>query len=521
MHYLASEEESLVLCPRGNLWIDVDAFEGAVETARRSRNPAAHRMALELYAGELLPDDRYEDWVENRRQKLRGTFLSVLIELAGLYEERGDYVRGVETLQRLLYIEPTNEEAHTRLMRLHARYGRRRAALSQYDQLSRALSRQLGAEPDVATRRLREEIAVGWFPPPVPSPTDFPLEGASDAGRHNLPEPRTSFVGREREIIEVKRALSTTRLMTLTGAGGSGKTRLALEVARDLAGSYPDGVWLVELAPLSDPELIPQAVAGVLGAQERPGRPLLDSLLDTLGDKEMLLILDNCEHLIDAAARLTTDILDSSPRTSVLATSRERLGVVGELTWPVPSLSVPGAEKAPTAEELEGYESTRLFADRASKRHPGFELTPENARAVAKVCTSLEGMPLAVELAAARIGILSAGQISERLDRSLDLLTGGGRTAGHRHRTLRATLDWSYGLLGEPEQTLFGTLSAFAGGFTLEAAEGVGARGNIDETEVLELLTILVEKSLVVAEESWERGARYRLLGKTSGERGW
>jgi predicted ATPase/DNA-binding CsgD family transcriptional regulator len=343
-------------------------------------------------------------------------------------------------------------------------------------------------------------------------PGDYQQEGASFLGRHNLPPPRTSFVGRVREMIEVKRSLSTTRLLTLTGAGGSGKTRLAIEVVRDLVGSYADGVWLIELAPLADPELVPQAVAGALGAQEQSGRPLLESLLDTLGDKEMLLLLDNCEHLIDAMARLTTDLLHCCPRTRVLATSRERLGVIGELTWPVPSLSVPGAEEAPTVEEIEGYESARLFVDRASMGHPGFELTPENALAVAQVCTRLEGMPLAIELAAARIGMLSVGQISERLDHSLNVLTRSGRTANHRHRTLRSTLDWSYGLLGEPEQALLGKLSAFAGGFTLEAAESVGARGGIEVAEVLELITILVEKSLVVAEESWERGARYRLL---------
>jgi predicted ATPase/DNA-binding SARP family transcriptional activator/DNA-binding CsgD family transcriptional regulator len=510
--YLASEEESLVLCPGGEVWVDVDAFEGAVATARRSREPAACRAALELYPGELLPDDRYEDWVEVRRQELRGAFLSVLIELAGLYEERGDYGRGVETLRSFLSVEPTGEEAHAHLMRLHAYSGRRQEALLQYEHLARVLSDRFGTEPGVTTRRLRDEIAAGGFPSSPPLPGDYQQEGASYLGRHNLPPPRTSFVGREREMIEVKRSLSTTRLLTLTGAGGSGKTRLAIEVVRDLVGSYADGVWLIELAPLADPELVPQAVAGALGAQEQSGRPLLESLLDTLGDKEMLLLLDNCEHLIDAMARLTTDLLHCCPRTRVLATSRERLGVIGELTWPVPSLSVPGAEEAPTVEEIEGYESARLFVDRASMGHPGFELTPENALAVAQVCARLEGMPLAIELAAARIGMLSVGQISERLDHSLNVLTRSGRTANHRHRTLRSTLDWSYGLLGEPEQALLGKLSAFAGGFTLEAAESVGARGGIEVAEVLELITILVEKSLVVAEESWERGARYRLL---------
>jgi predicted ATPase/DNA-binding SARP family transcriptional activator/DNA-binding CsgD family transcriptional regulator/Flp pilus assembly protein TadD len=512
LRYLASEGGSLVLCPWGELWVDVDAFEQAVATARRSRDPAAYRAALELYRGELLPDDRYEEWAENRRQELHGTFVSLLIELAGLYEERGDYGRGVETLQRSLSVEPTNEEAHAGLMRLHALSGRGHEAISQYEQLSRALFGLSGTEPDVTTRRLRDEIAAGRFPPLLPSLTDSQQDGSSNLSRHNLPEPGTSFVGREGEIIEVKRTLATTRLLTLTGAGGSGKTRLALEVARELAGSYADGVWLIELAPLSEPELVVQEVARTLEVQEQPGLLLLESLLEALGDKETLLLLDNCEHLIDAVARLTMVLLDSCPRVRVLATSRERLGVKGKLTWLVPSLSVPGAQETPTVEQLEGYESVRLFVDRASKRHPGFELTPENARAVAQVCVRLEGIPLAIELAAARIGLLSVEQISDRLGHSPKLLTGGERTADDRHRTLRAALDWSYELLGGHEQAVFWRLSVFAGGFSLEAAEKVGVGGSIGEEDVLELLSMLVDKSLVVAEESWESGARFRLL---------
>jgi predicted ATPase/DNA-binding SARP family transcriptional activator/DNA-binding CsgD family transcriptional regulator len=506
--YLAGEGKSLALCPEGDLWVDVDAFEAALATARRTREPAAYRAALGLYAGELLPDDRYEDWAEDSRWRLRRASLSAQIELSGLYEERGEYERAVEVLQGFLVEEPADEEAHARLMRLYAYSGRRQEALSRYEQFSRTLAEQLGTEPGAATRRLRDEIAAGGFPSRPPLLAGPPHEEVS--GGHNLPEPRTSLVGRGREILEIKRALSTTRLLTLTGTGGAGKTRLALEVARDLAGVYPDGVWLIELAPLSEPGLVVQEVARTLGSEEQPGRPLLESLLDALADKEMLVLLDNCEHLTGAVARLSMALLDSCPGTRVLATSRERLGAEAESTWAVPSLSIPG--ETFTMEDLEVYESVSLFAERARRAHPGFRLTPENARAVAEVCVGLEGIPLAIELAAARIGMLSASQISERLGRSLDLLTRGARTADRRHRTLRATLDWGHGLLGGPEQVLFGRLSVFAGGFTLEAAESVGGGGWVEERHVVELLTTLVEKSLVVAEESWELGARYRLL---------
>jgi predicted ATPase/DNA-binding SARP family transcriptional activator/DNA-binding CsgD family transcriptional regulator/Flp pilus assembly protein TadD len=508
--YLASEDESLVLCPGGELWVDVDAFEKAAATAKRTKEPATYRVAIGLYVGDLLPQDRYEEWTEGRRVELRQLYLALLVELAGFYEGRHEHDLAIEALRKVTAAEPTSEEAHVALMRLHALSGRPERALAQYERLRDTLSRGLGTQPGASSRRLRDEIAAGRLMPTLSA--DPSREERPGVGKHNLPVPKTSFVGRGREMLEVKRNLTMTRLLTLTGAGGSGKTRLALEVAKDLVGSYADGVWLIELAPLSEPELVAQEVAGALGAREQPGRPLLENLLDTMVDKEMLLLLDNCEHLIDVVSSLTKALLDSCPQMRVLATSRAPLGVIGELTWLVPSLSVPGAEETPTVEELEGYESARLFADRTSKGNPGFELTPENAWAVAQVCTRLEGIPLAIELAAARVGILSAGQISERLGHSLKLLTRGKQTADHRHRTLKATLDWSYELLDEPEQALFGRLSVFAGGFTLEAAESVGARGGIEEEDVLELLTMLVEKSLVVADESWERGARYRLL---------
>ena len=237
-------------------------------------------------------------------------------------------------------------------------------------------------------------------------------------------------------MVEVKQALAGTRLLTLTGAGGSGKTRLALEAAHDLIGSYPDGVWLVELAPLSEEELVPKAVAEVLEVPERPAEPLADTLAEVLRGRQSLLVLDNCEHLLEATARLVDKLLDSCPRLRILATSREALGVEGEMRWPVLPLSVPELQGTPTSEELEGYESALLFVERAKGRDPSFSLSPHNALAVAEICRRLEGIPLAIELAAARVGTLSAEQISERLTDSLKLLRES-KTQMPKQRTLK------------------------------------------------------------------------------------
>jgi predicted ATPase/DNA-binding CsgD family transcriptional regulator len=303
-----------------------------------------------------------------------------------------------------------------------------------------------------------------------------------------------------------------TRLLTLTGAGGSGKTRLALEVARDLLEAYPDGVWLVELAPLSEGALVPKAVAEALEVPERPQVPLADTLSDVLRDRQLLLVLDNCEHLLGATAQLVDKVLDSCPRVRILTTTREGLGVEGEIRWPVPPLSVPEPQGMPSSVELEAYESVRLFVERARGRDPSFSLTPENAPAVAEICRKLEGIPLAMELAAARVGTLSLEQTSERLTDSLKLLTGGGRTTVPRHRTLKGALEWSYELLSADEKKLFGSLSVFAGGWTLEASEVVGAGGGVEEGEILDLLSGLVEKSLVASRGGEQGGVRYRSL---------
>ncbi|HLW58299.1 MAG TPA: tetratricopeptide repeat protein [bacterium] len=342
-------------------------------------------------------------------------------------------------------------------------------------------------------------------------PADFPPLNSLDALPNNLPRQVASFVGRTLEIIEVKRLLTTTCLLTLTGAGGSGKTRLALQVAADLLELYPDGAWMVDLAPLSDPTLVPLAAVSALGVSEQPTRSLIETLADYLRSKSLLLILDNCEHLLSTSAQLADTLLRTCPKLRILATSREGLRIAGEMTYTVPSLSLPDPRVLPSPRDLMQFEAVRLFAERAAFGKPGFQVTSGNAAAVAHICHRLDGIPLAIELAAARVKAMPLETIALRLDDRFRLLTGGSRTALPRQQTLRGAMDWSYELLSELERSLLRQLSVFVGGFTLEAAERVCGDGGGDRGDILNLLTNLVNKSLVGFDEQ-QGGGRYRLL---------
>lgn len=360
-------------------------------------------------------------------------------------------------------------------------------------------------------------------------PSGFPSLKSLDALPNNLPIQLSSFIGREREKDDVKRLLSKTRLLTLTGVGGCGKTRLALQVAADLLEDYPDGVWVVELAALADATRVAQAVASTLAIREESSGqalgeggsvalmsserdlPLLTRLIAYLRSRKLLLILDNCEHILLACAQLADTLLRSCPSLRILATSREALGIAGELTYHVPSLSLPEPRQPQPVEHLSQFEAVRLFVDRSVFHQPEFRLTDENAPAVAQVCQRLDGIPLAIELAAARVKALPVEQIAKRLGDRFRLLTGGSRTALPRHQTLQAAMDWSYELLSEKERILFCRLSVFSGGFTLEAAETICVGEGLDRNEVMDLLMHLIDKSLVVYEER-DGEARYRML---------
>lgn len=675
--YLRFQGDLLSLAPDGRCWIDVDAFEQGIAEARRSGSTGMYRAALDLYAGDLLPEDRYEDWTSVRRDTLRQDHLLLLAELAGLHEREHEPALAIETLHQLLSRDPGREDAHRGLMRLYALGGQRRQALRQYELLRESIGREFDAGPDVESQQLHQDIAAGRFPAPgterapaglragtitflftdiegstqlvgdlgqryadlltahhrvlrslfeqwggqvvdtqgdaffvafprardalsaalaaqravinhpwpqgvsvrvrmglhtgeplsaetgyvgidvhraaricetahggqilisaatrelieddLPEgislrdlgehrlrdlarpqhlfqvaaqdmPIEFPPLRSLDRLPHNLPIQLTTFVGRGREIGEVRERLAAARQLTLTGTGGVGKTRLALEVAARVLEDFHDGVWLVDLSTLSDVALVPQAVAATLNIQEETGRSLVASLGDYLLNKKVLLLLDNCEHLAEVCAQLTESLLRRAPGLRVLATSRETLGMVGEAVYRVPSLSLPEARRLPDFDALIQYEAVRLFADRAGLSQPEFALRPDNAEAVARICRHLDGIPLAIELAAARVKALSVEAIAARLGDRFRLLTGG-RTALPRHQTLRAVMDWSYDLLPEPERALLRRLSVFAGGFSLEAATAIGVREDGDEIETLDVLARLVDKSLVTVDQ--------------------
>jgi predicted ATPase/class 3 adenylate cyclase len=335
-------------------------------------------------------------------------------------------------------------------------------------------------------------------------PSEFPPLNTFEIFKHNLSPQLTSFIGREREMAEARKLLSFTRLLTFIGPGGTGKTRLSLQVAAEQLTNFKDGVWLVELAPLSDSAYIVSTIASLFKLREVQGTPLSDILVDYLRGKQLLLILDNCEHLVEACAELSERLLYACPNLKIIASSREALGIAGETVYRVPSLSLP--QKTSPASSLMDYEAVQLFVERAAKAQSHFHLTEHNAFAIAQICSRLDGIPLAIELAAARVKLFTAEQIAERLDDRFKLLTGGSRTALPRQQTLRALIDWSYQSLDEREQRAFCQLAVFSGGWTFEAAESV-----LGESEAMDSLASLINKSLVNVEEQEDK-SRYHFL---------
>ena len=498
--------------------VDVEEFTAAAGRAQRTGAIEHYRAAAELYAGELLPEDRYEDWAEAARVALQETYTTLLLELARRHRDRDEAEAAIGVLYVLLAHDELHEGARRELMELFAESGRRQEALAEFEKLREKLRQSLEADPDPETRRLYRQLLAGSVEGPGaagldgPLTTDGPLtaEAASERAS-NLPVPDSSFVGREREVVEVERLLASTRLLTLTGVGGSGKTRLALEVARRQLGGPDHGVWLVDLAPTLDGEGVPLALAETLGLELPERGAPTPAITARLASRQLLLVLDNCEHLITACAELVAALLRSCPEVTVLATSREALRIAGEVAWRVPSLGLPDLQRLPDVTALGQQAAVQLFCERAAAAQPGFQLTARNAAAVAELCVRVDGMPLALELAAARVRMLSPAQILERLVETLELQEGGSRAVLSRQSTLRATLDWSHDLLDEAERVIFRRLSVFAGSLSLEAAEHVCGGEPLTSGEVIGLLGRVVDQSLVVTEFRGEV-VRYRLL---------
>lgn len=505
--YLPSPGDLLVLdpAPGGGTpppdWLDAAAFERAATVALANPDLERARAALARYTGDYLPEEDAAPFAA-RRATLRTLAHALTVHTASLAPP----AEAARLLSALLREEPTHEEAALALIRLLAEQGRPADALRVYDGLAVALAAELGLDPGPPLRALRDHLlALAAAPaaaPVVPSAPTTSVEPLPDT----LPTPLTPFVGRAAALDALGKLLAGARLLTLTGPGGVGKTRLGLELARRARPLYPDGVAFVDLVPLDDDALVVPAVAGALGVREERDVPLVHTLVQALRARHLLLVLDNAEHLVSACAALAAALLESCPELRVLATSREALGVAGEARYHVPSLDLPESDD-PKA--VAASEAAQLFAARAAA--PNFALDVAAAPLVAAVCRQLDGIPLALELAAARLNVLALPQLVERLDDRFRLLTTGSRTVLPRHQTLRATMDWSYGLLRPPEQALLRRLSVFSGGCTLDAAEVVGGDGIIARDDVLDVLTGLSAKSLVLVEQQ-RTMARYRLL---------
>jgi predicted ATPase/DNA-binding SARP family transcriptional activator len=527
--WLEADRESVGTDPEADFWLDVDQFNRLLRACGTHGHPpeevcprclAVLEEAAALYQGDFLQGFglrdcvEFDDWQFFQAEGLRRQLASALERLARGHGVQGNHEAALPYARRWLALDPLHEPAHRQLMELYSSAAGRSAALRQYKECVRILDEELGLAPAEETTALYEQIrtmppAEAAVAPGLAEPMALPIRRASR--RHNLPAQTTAFVGREKELVQIKQCLAKHRLVTLTGSGGIGKTRMAIEAAREVVADYPQGVWLAELAPVADPHLVPQAVAAVWDVREEQGRPLQVTLADYLREKTLLLVPDNCEHVIDASSQLVGYLLQRCPGLGILATSREALGVEGEFVVRVPSLSLPPTGPASRA-TLQGSEAVRLFVSRAATALPGFELTDANAAAVVQVCRRLDGLALALELAAARVRALRVEQIAARLDDAFHLLTGGSRTALPRQQTLRATMDWSHALLSGAERACFRRLAVFAGGWTLEAAEGVCAGDGVEPSDVLDLLAQLGNKSLVVIDREPGQDARYRLL---------
>lgn len=513
----SSKEDLLITRPPGYLIhvapdeLDSRRFEQLLASGRQALDggepavAARHlRAAVALWRGPPLPEIADRPYAQSEIARLDDLRLQALEARIDADLATGRELELVGELRTLVAEHPLRERFWHRLMLALYRAGRQSEALQAYQSARDLLAEQLGIDPgpelqDLYTSILRQDSTLS----PSPDPGDRRHETPT-----NLPANLTSFIGRVDELAEVAEQLKAVRLVTLTGVGGSGKSRLAVEIASRVLDAYPDGVWVVELAPLTDPRLIAATVAKVLGVPEHPERSHFNQVVTHLRRAKALVVLDNCEHLVEDVAEFTWQLLDACPLLRILCTSRERLGITGEVLRPLAGLRVPPPQLSQPA-EARNTDAVRLFAERATAVRPTFDLSDTAAGVASEVCRRLDGLPLAIELAAAGISTRNVEQIAAGLDDRFHLLTRGSRVALPRHKTLRAVVDWSYELLDEPERRTFDRLAIFVGGFTFEAAEFVCAH---QDNDLPEILARLVDKSLVTADAVASPEYRFRML---------
>lgn len=513
--WIDARRDSIALSADADIWLDLAHFEALIAQGLTQQNLSLRVSLLtesvKLYRNHFLTGfslkdaPNFNEWAFSKSEELRQQLARALTVLADDLCSSGQVESAIPYAQRLITLDPLNETAHRLLMQVYIQAGQHNAALKQYQTCENLLRKELGVDPQPETLSLYKQIRKREI-----QPAQLIQQSKTTAPQHNIPYQLSKFIGREKELREIVTLMDDHRLVTLVGTGGIGKTRLSLKVGEAVVNQYTDGVWFVELAPLGDPALVPQTVAKLFNLIEQAEESVTDKLIRVLRSKTVVLILDNCEHLLDACAQLADTLLRNCPNIKILATSREPLGIHGEALYYVPPLSLPDVQQV--LEKLLQYESVQLFEERAQLVQEHFSLTMENAPSIARICHRLDGIPLAIELAAARVNMLSPHQIALRLDESFNLLTGGSRTTLPRHQTLRASIDWSWNLLSESEQILLRRLSIFAGGWIIDAAEAACIGSGIESPQILELLNHLVAKSLIVVKQEAERERRYSLL---------
>ena len=510
--WIIPEHETIYLRHQGEILLDVAQFRSLFSQAREQATPNL-RIPLLEEAARLYRDDflsgfslkdgpNFNEWALAKAEHMRRDFAAVLEMLVEDYSTSDQVSSAILHAQRLAGLDPLNEATHRKLMELHVLADQQTAAIQQYHALEKLLRKELNLDPQPETRDLYKKIRKGELKPDSEKHKTLRLERIKP--KHNFPVHLTTFVGREQERDEISRLLEQNRLVTMIGAGGIGKTRLALQTGQSLLNDYPDGVWFISLESIADEDLLPQTVASFLNIPEPPDKSLISAIKNEVENKSLLLILDNCEHLLDACAQLAEALLKTCPNLKILATSRDLLRLRGEAIYHVPPLTLPRSYDAQMINEIVNSESIQLFAQRAALILPNFEISQANLPTLIQICNRLDGIPLAIELAAAHVDIFTLDEILIQLTHSFDLLISDTRSAIPRQQTMRASIDWGWNLLTEEERIFMRWLSVFIGGWTLHAARGMGL------TDSLERTRSLWKKSLVVIHQQAGYETRYR-----------